>query len=114
MAHRSDFNEQAHTFEKIIYPETSRMNNYDIIYDESIQQMRCGLYTNRNIDVISNTDTVYTVEPGYEHRLDLISLKFYETALFDWFIADANNIEDPIKDVVAGTKLVIPDRAKRK
>jgi hypothetical protein len=113
MAHKGEV-KTTKTFEQIIYPHDSRMNNYELYYDESIQQMRCGYYTNKNKDQNFDQDTIYIVEPGYEHRLDLISLKFYETVKLDWYIADANNIKDPIQDIVAGKKLVIPDPSKRK
>jgi hypothetical protein len=40
--------------------------------------------------------------------MDLISYKFYNTSVYDWVLEDVNDIKDPIKDVVAGTILIIP------
>lgn len=95
------------------YRPDSRMKNYQVVFDDSVQNLRCGFYTNSLKDVVfDQSDTQYTVEPGTEHRLDLISLKFYDSALYDWVIADANNISDPIKGAAAGTKLIIPNRMK--
>lgn len=93
-----------------IYNKSSKMNNYEIVYDESVSQYRTGFYSNKLMDKKSQFDTIYEVEAGFEHRLDLISYKFYETATFDWAIADANNISDPIKNVKVGTILRIPAR----
>jgi len=95
---------------KPVYKSEGRMNNYDLIYDESINQLRCGFYKNKLKDKTSTYDQLYEVEAGYEYRLDLISFKFYGTATLDWAIADANNISDPIKEVTAGTVLKIPAR----
>lgn len=89
----------------------SRLRNYDIIYDEKLQTKRLGFYQN-NIyhSNKSEDDTVFTVTKGLEHRIDLISVKFYGTSKLDWFISEYNNIENPIKDIVAGKVLRIPSR----
>lgn len=92
------------------YRVESRMLNYDLVYDEEAGQMRCGIYKNKLKDKASDYDQIYEVEAGFEHRLDLISHKFYGTATLDWAIADANNISDPIRDVSVGTMLRIPAR----
>ena len=113
MAHRNDIRAKE-TFEQIIYSYDSRMNGYELYYDNDIQQMRCGYYSNNSKDLNFDQDQVWIIEPGYEYRLDLISLKFYETCKLDWFIADANNIQDPIKDIVPGKKIIIPDKSKRR
>lgn len=93
-----------------VYRSDSRMMNYELVYDDSANQMRCGIYTNKLKDKSSEFDQLYEVEAGFEHRLDLISYKFYSTATLDWAIADANNISDPIKQVSVGTVLRIPAR----
>jgi len=113
MAHRGEV-KQSETFEKVFFPETSKMRNYELVYDDEVKQMRCGFYKNKTKDQNFDKDYIWVIEPGYEHRLDLISLKFYETCKLDWFIADANNIKDPIRDIVAGRKIIIPDRSKLK
>lgn len=58
----------------------------------------------------STEDIFYTVEPGYENRLDLISYEFYNTPFLWWAIAIMNGIENPIEDVKSGIVLRIPDR----
>lgn len=54
-----------------------------------------------------STDTYYIVPPGYENRLDLISMKFYNNPLYYWVIAQASGISDPFH-VSTGTRLRIP------
>lgn len=93
-----------------IYDAESRMRNYAIVYDADNKLLRCGFYTNKLKDKSSEYDEIYEVPVEHEHRLDLISYKFYGTATLDWAIADANNLSDPIKDVTVGTKLRIPSR----
>ena len=55
----------------------------------------------------SNKDSFYTVEPGLEGRMDLISNKFYGTPFLWWVIAEVNHISNPMK-VEAGVILRIP------
>jgi hypothetical protein len=96
------------------FTRTSKMRNYDLVYDEKVQQVRPGFYSASNFKGYqpTATDVIWTVESGYEHRTDLISTKFYQSSIYDWIIEDANNIGDPIKEIVVGKKLIIPDRSK--
>lgn len=55
----------------------------------------------------STKDTFYSVEKGYENRLDLISYKFYNNPFLWWAIASMNYIDNPMK-VEAGMVLRIP------
>lgn len=57
----------------------------------------------------STSDKFYTVESGYENRLDLVAYKFYGNSLLWWLIAKASNIIDPMS-VPVGTKLRIPPK----
>lgn len=59
------------------------------------------------------TDIGYIVENVYEGRLDLLASLFYGDSKLWWFIAQYNNIIDPIGEVTAGRVLYIPtkDRA---
>jgi len=93
------------------FNKNSRMKHYDIIFDSTIEQNRVAFYKYSNI-ASSTNDQKYTVTKGTQHRLDLISVKFYGTAAYDWFIAEYNNIEDPIRDIKPGLKLIIPDRSR--
>ena len=54
-------------------------------------------------------DQYHLVEAGEENRLDLISYKFYGTALLYWVIAEASGIDDPF-DVPAGITVRIPSK----
>lgn len=55
----------------------------------------------------STKDIFYSVEKGYENRLDLISYKFYNSPFLWWAIASMNHIDNPMK-VEAGMVLRIP------
>lgn len=92
------------------YDAETRMRNYDIVYSKDFNQLCCGFYNNALKSKSSEYDDIYEVEYETQHRLDLISEKFYGTATLDWAIADANNLSDPIRDVVVGKKLRIPSR----
>jgi hypothetical protein len=89
-------------------PQNSKMVSYDYIYDENVKQMRAGFKKNKTYYFNSEQDTKWTVTAEYAHRMDLISYKFYNTSVYDWVLEDVNDIKDPIKDVVAGTILIIP------
>ena len=54
------------------------------------------------------TDVIYTVENFYEGRLDLIALAFLNDPRYWWVIAQLNNILDPVTEITAGRKLIIP------
>lgn len=54
------------------------------------------------------TDSFFQVERGYEHRLDLISYKFYNTPMLWWVIAEVNGIHNPML-VDSGIVLRIPN-----
>lgn len=50
--------------------------------------------------------TVVTVERG--DTLDSLSLKYYNTPVYYWVIADFNRIQDPFKPLEVGQSLRIP------
>ena len=88
------------------------MRRYSIIQNDDASLAISFYNTIRNSYEYSSDDTIYTIEIDCQYRSDLISLKFYDTTIFDWVIEDINNIRDPIKDMAVGTKLYIPSRAK--
>lgn len=96
------------------FDKSSRMRHYNIIFDKNINQNRVAFYNFNVVDNIvqDSQDENFVITKGFEHRLDLISVKFYGTSKYDWFIAQYNNIEDSIKDIVAGKKIIIPHRSK--
>ena len=89
----------------------SKMRKYNQVFDEDVQQMRAASY-NKNLykmgETVRSDDVIWSVEPGFEFRTDLVSTKFYGTAKYDWLIEDINNIKDPIKDLTIGLKLILP------
>lgn len=95
------------------YERTSKMRRYDIIFDNDVEKMRVGFFNRITSKIkFDKRDIIYTVDSAHQYRTDLISLKFYGTAKYDWVIEDVNNIQDAIKDVTSGTKLIIPDKSK--
>ena len=56
-------------------------------------------------------DILYTIEPQYSHRPDLLAYDLYNTSKLWWVFAQRNMdiIKDPVFDFVAGTKIYLPD-----
>lgn len=50
-----------------------------------------------------------TVEPRYEHRMDLLSYNLYGNSKYWWVIAllNRNQIQDPIRDLKSGMQIRI-------
>ena len=62
-----------------------------------------------DFDVVETDDDIYhTVTKTEEGRIDVISLIAYDNSRYWWIIAIANNIIDPLNDIVEGTVLRIP------
>ena len=55
-------------------------------------------------------DFLYSIEPQYTHRPDLLAYDLYEDSKLWWVFTQRNMnvIQDPIYDFVAGTKIYIP------
>lgn len=95
------------------FSKTSKMRRYKIVYDDHLQQNIAGFmkyveFTPR----LDSEDIIWEVEAGYEHRIDLISSRFYSTSKFDWLLEQINNIKDPIKDIKVGKRLIIPSKSR--
>lgn len=58
------------------------------------------------------TDLVYIVPTSGVNRFDLISQLFYGTPDLWWFIAEVNDIVDPLVGVEAGTTIRVPTRER--
>jgi hypothetical protein len=58
-------------------------------------------------------DQIYTIEPQYTYRPDLLSYDLYGTPRLWWVFAQRNLdvLEDPIYDFVAGTTIRLPQKA---
>ena len=57
-------------------------------------------------------DVLYTIEPQYTHRPDLLSYDLYGSPKFWWVFAqrNMNNIEDPVYDLEAGVSIYLPKK----
>jgi len=55
-------------------------------------------------------DFLYTVEPQYSHRPDLLSFDLYKTTKLWWVFTqrNLNVLQDPIYDFIPGIKIYIP------
>ena len=55
-------------------------------------------------------DILYTIEPQYSHRPDLLAFDLYQTPDLWWVFAQRNldTIRDPIYDFEAGVEIFLP------
>ena len=60
--------------------------------------------------VQSNGDAVYTIEPDYDERPDILADKIYGSSELWWVFALRNPdiLKDPIRDFKAGTIIKLP------
>jgi len=95
--------------------------------NQSSLQSSLSRYVNGGVTEVSNnrlewwdranfrqdpTDLPYVVEKFYEGRLDLIAAVFYNEPRLWWFLAQFNNILDPLSEITAGRILLIPSKAR--
>ncbi len=61
----------------------------------------------------SADDYVYTIEPQYRHRPDLLAYDLYGSAKLWWVFVQRNmdTLKDPIYDFEPGTKIKIPKQS---
>ena len=61
-------------------------------------------------------DVLYTIQPQYTHRPDLLAYDLYGTKDLWWVFAQSNMdiIKDPIYDFSAGTKIRLPKESNMK
>ena len=59
-------------------------------------------------------DFLYTIEPQYEYRPDLLAYDLYGEASLWWVFTQRNMdaLQDPIFDFTAGTMIYVPQRSK--
>ena len=88
----------------------SKMKRYELFFDEDYNNKpRCGYYSNLQFDQSNLANmNLFEVTIEYEHRLDLIALKFLGSTAKTWILEDINDIKDSVKDVVVGKILKIP------
>ena len=70
---------------------------------------RLGFFKIRPIPSQSD-DYLYTVEPQYNHRPDLLAYDLYDDPKLWWVFAQRNmdTIKDPVFDMVAGVQIFLP------
>lgn len=63
-----------------------------------------------------NDDILYTIEPQYTYRPDLLAYDLYGSHKLWWVFAQRNMnvIKDPVYDFVAGTQIYLPKQSKLK
>jgi len=87
----------------------SRYNYYDILYDYDVNNYILGLgFDNLPYFEETDNDIYYVIEPQYQYRPELLSLKFYGNQYLWWVIVKANNLSHPVKDLKAGKVIRIP------
>lgn len=61
-------------------------------------------------------DVLYTIEPQYTHRPDLLAYDLYKDPKLWWVFAQRNMdiIKDPIYDFLPGTQIFLPQGDKLK
>ena len=84
---------------------------------------KTGFQSNGALDVLTirpvpacSDDHLYTIEPQYLHRPDLLAYDMYGDNRLWWVFAQRNLdvIEDPVYDMVPGTQIYLPDAKKIK
>lgn len=89
----------------VIYKNASRYKNLRTIMDDK-GRIYHESWNQKFVD-LSAEDQYFVVTKVEENRLDIISLKFYDTPRYWWVISSANYIIDPF-NVPVGTNLRIP------
>jgi len=76
---------------------------------------------NQYLDVLTirpvpaaSDDVLYTVQPQYTHRPDLLAYDVYGSSKLWWVFAQRNMdiIKDPVFDLVAGVKIFLPKESQ--
>ena len=64
----------------------------------------------------ANDDFIYTIQPQYNYRPDLLAFDLYGDAGLWWVFIQRNLdvLSDPIFDFVPGTKIYVPQSSKLK
>ena len=81
-------------------------------HSTSIKQNYLDILTIRPVAAEAD-DFLYTIEPQYTYRPDLLSFDLYGTPKLWWVFTQRNLdvIQDPMYDFIAGTQIYIPKRS---
>lgn len=84
-------------------------------YKTPITRGYLGTLTIRPVSAESD-DFLYTIEPQYNNRPDLLAFDVYGTQDLWWVFAQRNLdvLQDPIFDFVAGTQIYLPKASSLK
>lgn len=88
---------------------TARYTNNSPWYKTSIKQNYLEVLTIRPVSAEVD-DFLYTIEPQYAYRPDLLAYDLYGEAALWWVFIQRNLdvLEDPIYDFVPGKRIFIP------
>lgn len=92
-------------YKPVIYTNVCRYKNLRTLMDDD-GKIYHESWNQKFVDYTAG-DQYYTITKVEENRLDMVSLKFYDTPRYWWAIALANYLIDPF-DVPVGTNLRIP------
>lgn len=86
------------------YADTSPWANTDVINNEFLDVLKI-----RPVPA-NDDDVLYTVQPQFTHRPDLLAYSVYGTSKLWWVFAQRNMdiIKDPIFDLEAGVQIYLP------
>jgi hypothetical protein len=62
----------------------------------------------------ASDDVLYTVQPQYTHRPDLLAYDVYGTSKLWWVFAQRNieSLKDPVFDLVPGLEIYLPKESQ--
>lgn len=89
----------------------SRYGLTKVTIDQTVKEgtRRFGLW--QKPDVSPDDAGRHVIGPGEVGRIDLIAYKHYRNVNYWWAIALANDIKNPLTDLVPGETLLIPTRS---
>ena len=98
-------------YERPVYSTGSKMHAYSVFFDLKLgNKPNIGFMRDVSFsDQQKYNMTTFIVTTEYEHRIDLISHRFFKTTMNDWLIEVVNDIKDPIKEIIVGKVLYIPN-----
>ena len=107
--HKPDFFRKIYKDKEFLSPVSySTISRYEKV--ETLKELGKQYHVTNRIRGVkySDEDIYYEVTNMTENRLDLISLMHYNSPIYWWVIAHANNIFDVFNDIPRGTMLRIP------
>lgn len=81
-------------------------------YRTPIRQSFLDLYEKRDIPADAS-DILYTIQPQYNYRPDLLAFDLYDSPKLWWVFAVRNMdiLKDPIFDFIPGTQIYLPKKS---